>query len=105
MSVEEIAFIDWTTKHGKNYRTREEWKFRFGEFKRSLNEIAKHDEEYHGSTVGLNDFSDLTKEEFKQMLGYRKVDRAALEEHGPKTEQMAKESDPNLEIKKSVDWR
>lgn len=39
------------------------------------------------------------------MLGRKDVNREDLEEHGPMTEEVAKESDPNLQIKKSVDWR
>lgn len=38
------------------------------------------------------------------MFGYRRVDRELLEEHGPKTEEHSKESDPTLEIASSVNW-
>ena len=38
------------------------------------------------------------------MFGYKRVNRALLEEHGPKTEEHSKESDATLQIASSKNW-
>lgn len=53
----------------KSYPTKEEYKFRLEQFKKTIADIATHDEWESGITVGLNEFSDLTHEEYKTMLG------------------------------------
>ena len=60
LTQEEVAFIDFSSKFSKDYKTKEEWMFRFEQFKRTLKYIHNHDEAYHGSTVALNSFADFT---------------------------------------------
>lgn len=44
LSAEEMTFLEWLNTHSKSYPTKEEYKFRFVQFKRHLAEIAAHDE-------------------------------------------------------------
>ena len=57
--------MKYITEYGKSYATKEEYKFRLAEFKKSLKHIAEHDEATHGHSVGINHMSDWTHEEYK----------------------------------------
>jgi hypothetical protein len=59
MTPEDYEFMAYITEYGKFYATKEEYKFRAGIFKESLNTIKTHNanpEETH--TLGLNHLSD-----------------------------------------------
>lgn len=56
-------------KFGKNYPTKEEYKFRYEIFQKSLNYIKNHDVGEHGFTVGINEMSDWTDNEFGRING------------------------------------
>lgn len=62
--------------HGKSFRNELEEKNRFDIFKHNLNVIEKHNKEFamgqHTWKMGLNQFSDLTPEEFSKFCcGFR----------------------------------
>lgn len=61
-------------KHGKQYENEEEEANRFTIFKENLNKITEHNKKFETGEVswsqGLNQFADLTQEEFaKSYLG------------------------------------
>jgi C1A family cysteine protease len=62
----------WRQKHGKTYATTTEHDFRLSVFHNMLQRIkAVNANPANKHTEGLNKFSDLTKEEFKKMHGYK----------------------------------
>ena len=72
MGEEYSEFATYCTEWGKTYGTREEYGFRFAMFLASKKQMAIHNNQNgHGSTVGYNQFSDWTKEEYKKLLGYK----------------------------------
>ena len=70
----EQAFVDYLTKYGKSYATKEEYLFRLGRFTRKMALIeefnAKDGDHHH---VGLNHMSDWTEYEYKRLLGYKSL--------------------------------
>ena len=72
ISAEDHEFIKFVAKYGRSYATRAEFDFRNVQFKQSLAKIAEHNsQEGQTSTVGINQFADMTKEEIKRMNGYK----------------------------------
>jgi KDEL-tailed cysteine endopeptidase len=75
----EQTFIEHLAAHGLSYGTQEEYKFR-------LNIFATKDAEYaminadpaNTFTVGHNQFSTFTKDEFKKLLGARTESKNAI---------------------------
>jgi KDEL-tailed cysteine endopeptidase len=63
-------FIEWMTQFEKKYHP-EEFFHRFKVFKDWVDTIEKHNAGHHSWKMGLNQFSDLTPQEFKHLhLGY-----------------------------------
>jgi len=60
----EQLFADWSKEHGKVYDTNAEAIRRFGIFKDNLAWINKRNTELEHMQVGLNEFADMTEEEF-----------------------------------------
>ncbi|XP_018566899.1 protein CTLA-2-alpha-like isoform X4 [Anoplophora glabripennis] len=65
----------WTSfknEHGKSYEAEEEAK-RFAIFQENVKKIEEHNKKYDAGEVtykqGINNFSDLTPEEFKKFSG------------------------------------
>ncbi|KAL7127913.1 hypothetical protein ABFS83_14G281700 [Erythranthe nasuta] len=95
-------FESWLEKHSKKYETLEEKLHRFEIFKDNLKHIDEKNKASTNYWLGLNEFADLSHDEFKKMyLGF-KVD-----------DEMPKRKDSPEEFKyrdfealpKSVDWR
>ena len=85
-------------KFGKNYPTKEEYKFRYELFKKSLNYIKSHDVEEHGFTVALNEMSDWTDDEFSKINRMPKRERKLMVKDGKKRL-------PENDLPDSIDWR
>ena len=63
----------YLSKHGKSYGTREEYEFRLEQFRQSLYKIREHNSRNDVTySLGLNKFSDMTHQEYKKLLGYKK---------------------------------
>ncbi|XP_057507219.1 actinidain-like [Actinidia eriantha] len=61
-------FETWIVRHGKSYNTLGEKERRFEIFKESLRFVDEHNADMSRSySVGLNQFSDWTKEEYQSM--------------------------------------
>jgi hypothetical protein len=60
----EKLFSDWSKEHGKIYGSTEEASRRYGIFKSNLAWINQRNTELEHMTVGLNQFADMTQDEF-----------------------------------------
>lgn len=60
-------FSDWQTEHAKEYGTNAEAIERYEIFKTNLAWINKRNTELEHMTVGLNEFADMTQEEFAEI--------------------------------------
>ncbi|KAJ4962154.1 hypothetical protein NE237_022093 [Protea cynaroides] len=96
-------FESWMSKHGKVYESIEEKLDRFDIFKDNLEHIDETNKEVTSYWLGLNEFADMTHEEFKRAyLGLAKTDS---------DKPRRRESSENFmyrdvtDIPKSVDWR
>jgi xylem cysteine proteinase len=97
----DLHFDNFMTKYGKNYQTEEEFNFRRSVFAESLNEIEEFNAKGKSWTLGVNQFSDWTKEEYKQLLGYKRNIKNDF------TESMIKDMPTNCPkpSNKAIDWR
>jgi hypothetical protein len=60
-----LIFVEWKAKMGKTYSSAGEEERRYATFKDSLRRIDQHNAAgIHSYRLGLNNFSDLTQEEF-----------------------------------------
>ncbi|KAI9086137.1 hypothetical protein K1719_031858 [Acacia pycnantha] len=77
-------FKEWQKEHNKQYETKEEELKRFETFKSNLNFIVQKNSQRSSASsyrLGLNEFGDLTFEEFsKTHLGENPVDESMMEE-------------------------
>jgi len=67
----ELQFNSYMGTFGKNYQTEEEYSFRQSIFESSMRIINEHNAKGKSWTMGVNEFSDWTNEEYKQLLGYK----------------------------------
>merc|ERR1711998_808857 len=61
---EEAEFREFTHKHAKKYKDHKEFSRRFGVWKDNLSFVRKWNAKSSGFQVGMNEFADLTDEEF-----------------------------------------
>ncbi|WCJ28574.1 xylem cysteine peptidase 1 [Euphorbia peplus] len=91
-------FETWMSKHGKIYNTIEEKLHRFEVFIDNLKHIDSRNKEITSYWLGLNEFADLSQEEFKnKYLG--------LNTEFPRRRNAGEFSYRDVEAPKSVDWR
>ena len=69
ITAEQQIYMDFIANYGRNFGTSEELQFRLKTFCSNKKKIDDHNAKNETSTVDLNQFSDLTPEEFKKMLG------------------------------------
>jgi len=94
-SVKDI-FDKWSNLHGKNYASSEESTFRMRVFLRNWLEVNRVNDLNLGYTLGLNEFSDMTPEEFQaKHFGY-------APSSSPRDVEILT---PALTQSASVDWR
>ena len=91
-------FASWVQENGKSYDT-EEYARRFSTFTDNVERINAYNSEHTTHWLGLNQFSDLTTEEFKAMTGLVGMndERPSLASPGFKY--------ADTEADGSVDWR
>jgi cathepsin F len=92
----DAIFSRYMAAHGKSYGTKEEYEFRKETYFKNLASWNDALEENATYTVGENKFTDWTPEEFKRLLGYRKIETNDI------NEEIITE---NVGIPASVDWR
>lgn len=94
-------FESWVDKHGKMYKTLEEKLHRFEIFKDNLKHIDERNKAVSNYWLGLNEFSDLSHDEFKQKFLGLKSDQI------PKRDESSENFKYRdfVDLPKSVDWR
>ena len=65
-------FNAWCAKYNKSYNTEEEYAERFAIFARNLHEIQLHNLSNTTYQQGINEFADMTTEEYKNFVGTRR---------------------------------
>jgi C1A family cysteine protease len=71
----EQQFMNFVSKFRKSYGTREEYNYRLNLFRSALKTIDSKNAEGH-AVHGVNKFADLSKAEYKKLLGYKKIDKS-----------------------------
>ncbi|KAM4089623.1 hypothetical protein ACB094_07G166900 [Castanea mollissima] len=93
-------FESWVSKHGKTYRSIEEKLHRFEIFKDNLKHIDERNKEISSYWLGLNEFADMSHEEFKnKYLGLK----PALPRRGGSPRDFSYRD--VVDLPSSVDWR
>jgi C1A family cysteine protease len=93
----EEQFVSFVNTYNKKYDTTEQFFHRFNIFKAKVKEIEAHNAGNHTYTLGINEFSDLTWEEFSATyLGF-----AGGKSDAPSWEAPVSNKIPNDD----VDWR
>lgn len=96
-------FESWMSKFEKVYESLEEKLERFDIFKDNLKHIDETNQKISNYWLGLNEFADLSHEEFKKMyLGLEKTDFPRRRE-ATSYEEFGYED--VMDLPKSVDWR
>ncbi|KAL8144257.1 hypothetical protein V2J09_017289 [Rumex salicifolius] len=94
-------FESWMERHGKIYHSIEEKLHRFEVFRDNLEHIDETNKKVKSYWLGLNEFSDMTHDEFKsKFLGLN----AQLPKSG-KSSEFTYAHVNDLDLPKSVDWR
>jgi cathepsin L len=97
LSAEE-SFGSWMAVHGKDYKSKFEYNYRLAVYKSNLDFIENHNRQNLGFTCAMNQFGDLTVEEFKQLYLGMNVDASNLV-------QTNVHSTPDFVGDDTVDWR
>ncbi|MQM02135.1 hypothetical protein Taro_034899, partial [Colocasia esculenta] len=104
---EEIKWLfeEWQVKHEKSYQDLEEKQKRFEIFRNNLQFIDEHNrpENNHSFTVGLNDFADLSHEEYRSMFLSPQLNMSRLFPDLPMSDLYLPTD--QIEPPASVDWR
>lgn len=94
-------FESWMSKHGKIYNTIEEKLHRFEVFQDNLKHIDHRNKEVTSYWLGLNEFADLTHEEFKSKYLGLNTDFSRRRT----SEDISYRDLDVVDLPKSVDWR
>jgi len=97
LTSQDQEFMKYVSEYGKSYGTKEEYEFRSEQFKNNLGAIMMHNS-MNGNTyqLGLNEFADMTPQEFSRRLGYKSTPKSLRQEIA--------EFEPLVEGQ-YVDWR
>jgi len=102
--VYQDAFVSWMQKYSRSYLP-DEFFTRYEIFKQKYDEVEQHNAGNYTWKVGLNQFSDLTLEEFKATyLRYNPLPRTGGK-HVTLEELRAMNKGPSAYPSGSVDWR
>ncbi|EOY15911.1 Xylem cysteine peptidase 1 [Theobroma cacao] len=96
-------FESWMSKHKKVYDSIEEKLHRFDIFKDNLMHIDETNKKISNYWLGLNEFADLSHEEFKKMYLGLKVDLSRISGRSESDEEFTYRE--VMDLPKSVDWR
>jgi len=96
----ETQFAEWMVTYEKQYAP-EEFFRRYAIFKETVDFIYTHNSENHTYTVGLNQFADLTRGEFKNIFLGFKSELLSDTERSMKTLKDLESSKPQAD---SLDW-
>jgi KDEL-tailed cysteine endopeptidase len=97
INSDNIDFQHYMATFGKSYETKEEYELRLQQYKANMALINDHNsgnsESYH---LKPNKFADMTREEYKKLLGYKKTSKPALKQAPVKNA---------TDLPASIDWR
>lgn len=99
---DQLSFAQFREKFGKVYHTRSETYLRAAIFAKNLKKINEHNKDSSSSwTMGINQFSDLTEEEFESLYlgGYKRLASPSMEVPA------LRQAKPAKDLPASVDWR
>lgn len=96
-------FESWIAKHGKIYEDIEEKLHRFEIFKENLKHIDDTNKQVSNYFLGLNEFADLSHEEFQTKYLGLKTDLTKRKEYS--TREFSYQHVDVVDLPKSVDWR
>jgi C1A family cysteine protease len=94
------AFDSWMTQHEKTYETEEEQLKRFNIFTQNAIRIEEHNSQNHTWTMTLNQFADLTSDEFAALQTLQMGTIGTEQSSAPQRHVRMSDSNPD-----SVDWR
>jgi len=97
MNETDFAFVQYIAKFNKNYASMAEFNERLANFQFMHTEIKRLNSEGLTTTHGHNKFSDMTREEYRSMLGLKNQPAPKL--HGQKHDAVSVTNSPT-----SVDW-
>jgi cathepsin L len=92
----EHEFIKFLAKHNRRYATKEEYNLRLAEFQKNHQFVQEFNKKGSKQTVEVNHMGDWTREEYRNILGYKTHMRNANEE---------RVYEDNTTAKQAVDWR
>lgn len=75
IEAQDIDFINFVAKHGKSYKSLEEYAKRAELFKNTVHFINEHNAVERTYKLGVNLFSDWTDAEYSKLLGYKPGNR------------------------------
>mmetsp|Transcript_28671 Transcript_28671/g.51047 ORF Transcript_28671/g.51047 Transcript_28671/m.51047 type:complete len:361 (-) Transcript_28671:34-1116(-) len=94
---DELHFKNWMMEHKRTYASEEEYSQRLSVFQQNLALIKAHNEQGHSYTLAINQFGDMTNEEFQAQV---------LSTFNPESrERRFATIEENLALPSSVDWR
>jgi len=99
--LHEYSFEKYVDEYYKSYASSAEYNLRKSIFEEKLSEIVKHNKENHSWKKGINHLSDLTHEEFKKLLGYKRGAKPEVSFEIPLDSKLLSLRAPPSE----VDWR
>lgn len=70
-SENDLLFNQFISQHGRNYASEEEFNMRKSLFNEQLKKIEEHNAKGLSWTLGVNEFSDWTPEEYSKLLGLK----------------------------------
>ena len=92
------SFERFIATHGRNYASQEEFNLRKGIFMTNLQQIEEHNAKGLSWTLGVNQFSDWTDEEYGRLLGLKG-------RQGQNSALPVLNLQPKKGADKSIDWR
>jgi cathepsin L len=92
----EHEFIKFLAKHNRRYATKEEYNLRLAEFQKNHQFVQDFNKKGSKQTVEVNHMGDWTREEYRNILGYKTHMRNSNEE---------RVYEDNETAVKSIDWR
>jgi len=93
------SFHSWTSLHSKQYATAEERQYRLGVYSKNLEYIEDHNRRNLGFILAMNEFGDLTSEEFGALYLGTPMNVSLTPIPG------AYEHNPLYAMADTVDWR
>ena len=98
-TLEEHEFRGWMRKFGKSYQTKEEYLFRYQVFRNNLKEITKTEERHENYHEGLNQWSDMTEDDFGNIPIVEKSEAFLAKDEYPPVELLG-----DVELPESINW-